>query len=71
METRDYAHALMPTETYEASRTEGKKIETLFGRVKHVLSLVRFRWCGLSKSKDKFLLIHTVQNLERQTHHCR
>lgn len=59
----------MATEVYETSRSERKKIETLFGEVKHVLSRVRLRLRGLSGAQDEFLLIATVQNLKRLAQH--
>ncbi len=68
-EARDYTQALMKTEAYEASREERKKIETLFGEVKHILSRVRLRLRGLSGARDEFLLIATVQNLKRLAQH--
>ncbi len=68
-DARDYTQALMATEAYEVSREERKKIETLFGEVKHVLSRVRLRLRGLSGARDEFLLIATVQNLKRLAHH--
>jgi len=68
-EARDYAQALMATEAYETSREERKKIETLFGEVKHVLSRARLRLRGLSGARDEFLLIATVQNLKRLAQH--
>ena len=66
---RDYTQALMATEAYKASREERKKIETLFGEVKHVLSRVRLRLRGLSGARNEFLLIATVQNLKRLAQH--
>jgi transposase len=68
-EARDYTQALMATEAYETSREERKKIETLFGEVKHVLSRARLRLRGLSGARDEFLLIATVQNLKRLAQH--
>jgi transposase len=68
-EARDYTQALMQTETYAVSRAERKKIETLFGEVKHILSRVRLRLRGLSGARDEFLLIATVQNLKRLAQH--
>jgi transposase len=64
-EARDYTQALMQTEAYGVSRAERKKIERLFGEVKHILSLVRLRLRGLSGVRDEFLLTATVQNLKR------
>ncbi len=55
----------METEAYAASRGERKKIETLFGEVKHVLALARLRLRGLTGARDEFLLTATVQNLKR------
>ncbi|MDX1425202.1 MAG: IS1182 family transposase [Kiloniellales bacterium] len=68
-EARDYTQALMATEAYETSREERKKIETLFGEVKHVLSRARLRLRGLSGARDEFLLIATIQNLKRLAQH--
>jgi len=62
---RDHVRALMATEAYGASCAERKKIETLFGEVKHILSLIRLRLRGLSGVRDEFLLTATVQNLKR------
>ena len=59
----------MQTEPYGASRAERKKIETLFGEVKHILSRVRLRLRGLSGARDEFLLVATVQNLKRLAQH--
>jgi transposase len=64
-DARDYTRTLMGTEAYGQSRTRRKKIETLFGDVKHNLALTRLRLRGLSGAKDEFLLIATVQNLKR------
>jgi hypothetical protein len=55
----------MQTEAYGRSRNRRKKIETLFGDVKHNLALTRLRLRGLSGAKDEFLLTATVQNLKR------
>jgi hypothetical protein len=62
---RDYARALTKTESYRRSRSQRKKIETLFGEVTHNLALTRLRLRGLIGAKDEFLLIATVQNLKR------
>ncbi len=59
----------MATEAYDLSRSQRKKIETLFGEVKHILLLVRPRLRGLSGARDEFLLTATVQNLKRLTQH--
>jgi hypothetical protein len=64
-EARDYAQALMQTEAYDLSRSQRKKIETLFGEAKHILALTRLRLRGLSGARDEFLLTATVQNLKR------
>ena len=55
----------MQTEAYDLSRSQRKKIETLFGEAKHILALTRLRLRGLSGAKDEFLLTATVQNLKR------
>ncbi len=68
-EARDYTQALMQSEAYGVSSTERKKIEALFGEVKHLLSLVRLRLRGLSGARDEFLLTATVQNLKRLAQH--
>ncbi len=69
-DARDYTQELMQTEAYEASAGERKKIETLFGEVKHVLGLTRLRLRGLSGARDEFLLVATVQNLKRLIRHA-
>ena len=66
---RDYTQSLMETEPYWDSRTERKKIETLFGEAKQILSMVRLRLRGLTGARDEFLLIATVQNLKRLAKH--
>ena len=48
---RDRARALMESEAYGVSVGERKKIETLFGEAKHVLSMVRLRSRGLSGAR--------------------
>jgi len=55
----------METKAYRISRAERKKIETLFGEAKSVLSMTRLRLPGLSGARDEFLLTATVQNLMR------
>jgi transposase len=64
-EARGYTRSLMGTEAYAQSGRERKKIETLFGDVKHNLALTRLRLRGLSGAKDEFLLAATVQNIKR------
>jgi transposase len=64
-EARDYTQTLMETDAYIRSRTQRKKIETLFGDVKRNLGLTRLRLRGLSGARDEFLLTATVQNLKR------
>jgi len=68
-EARDYTRALMETEAYGVSFGERKKIETLFGEAKHILSMVRLRLRGLTGARDEFLLTATVQNLKRLAKH--
>jgi transposase len=68
-DARDYTQALMTTAAYDLSRSQRKKIETLFGEVKYALSRVRLRLRGLSGARDEFLLIATVQNLKRLARH--
>jgi hypothetical protein len=69
-DARDYSQALMQTEAYRVSRAGRRKIETLFGEAKHILSLVRLRLRGLSGARDEFLLTATVQNLKRLAAHA-
>ncbi len=69
-EARDYTQELMQTEAYEQSAVERKKIETLFGEVKHVLGLTRLRLRGLTGARHEFLLAATVQNLKRLIKHA-
>ncbi len=64
-EARDYTQALMETDAYKQSRSQRKKIETLFGDVKRNLGLTRLRLRGLTGARDEFLLTATVQNLKR------
>jgi hypothetical protein len=66
---RDHARSLMQTEAYYLSRSQRKKIETLFGEAKHILSMVRLRLRGLTGARDEFLLTATVQNLKRLAAH--
>jgi len=68
-EARDYTQSLMETEAYWVSSTERKKIERLFGEVKHILGLTRLRLRGLTGARDEFLLAATVQNLKRLANH--
>lgn len=64
-EARDHTRSLMQSDAYGQSRVRRKKIETLFGEVKHNLALTRLRLRGLSGARDEFLLTATVQNLKR------
>jgi transposase len=68
-EARDYAQALMETDPYWVSCAQRKKIETLFGEAKQILSMVRLRLRGLTGARDEFLLTATVQNLKRLVNH--
>ncbi len=68
-EARDYTQSLMQTEDYVASSGERKKIETLFGEAKSILSMVRLRLRGLTGARDEFLLTATLQNLKRLANH--
>jgi transposase len=68
-EAREYAQALMNTDAYRESAVERKKIERLFGEIKHTHALVRLRLRGLSGARDEFLLAATVQNLKRLANH--
>ncbi len=54
---------------YAPSSGERKKIETLFGEAKSILSMVRLRLRGLTGARDEFLLTATVQNLKRLANH--
>ena len=64
-EARDHTRSLMESDAYGQSTVRRKKIETLFGEVKHNLALTRLRLRGLSGARDEFLLTATVQNLKR------
>ena len=64
-DARDHTRALMETDAYKRSRSQRKKIETLFGDVKRNLALTRLRLRGLTGARDEFLLTATVQNLKR------
>jgi hypothetical protein len=55
----------MESEAYAVSAADRKKVETLFGEAKHLLSMVRLRLRGLTGARDEFLLTATVQNLKR------
>ena len=68
-EARDYTRAVMETEAYGVSCGERKKIETLLGKAKHILSMVRLRLRVLTGVRDEFLLTATVQNLKRLANH--
>ena len=69
-EARDYTQDLMETDAYKQSRSQRKKIETLFGDVKRNLGLTRLRLRGLTGARDEFLLAATVQNLKRLIKHA-
>lgn len=62
---RDHTRGLMETIPYRVSQAERKRIETLFGEAKSLLSMVRLRLRGLTGARDEFLLTATVQNLMR------
>jgi transposase len=64
-EARDYTQSLMESDAYWVSSIERKKIERLFGEVKHILGLTRLRLRGLTGARDEFLLAATIQNLKR------
>ncbi len=64
-DARDHTRALMETDAYKRSRSQRKKIETLFGDVKRNLALTRLRLRGLTGARDEFLLTAAVQNLKR------
>ena len=55
----------MQTEAYEVASGERKKIETLFGEAKSILSMVSVRLRGLTGARDEVLPTATVQNLKR------
>jgi hypothetical protein len=46
----------MATDAYDHPRNERKKIETLFGHMKHNLALTRLWLRGLGGARDEFLL---------------
>jgi transposase len=64
-DARDRTRSLMESEAYAVSAADRKKVETLFGEAKHLLSMARLRLRGLSGARDEFLLTATVQNLKR------
>ncbi len=66
---RDIARSLADTDAYHQSAVERKKIERLFGEIKHIHALVRLRLRGLTGARDEFLLAATVQNLKRLVKH--
>ncbi len=68
-QAREYAQALMDTDAYRQSATDRKKIERLFGEIKHTHALVRLRLRGLTGARDEFLLAATIQNLKRLAKH--
>jgi hypothetical protein len=55
----------METRAYRISRAERKKIETLFGGAKSILSMERLRQRGLNGARDEVLLSATVRTLKR------
>ena len=59
----------MENEAYAVSAADRKKVETLFGEAKQLLSMVRLRLRGLAGARDEFLLLATVQNLKRLVAH--
>ena len=67
---RDITRALMKTDAYAQSRTRRKRIEALFGDIKHNMGLTRLRLRGLSGAQDEFHLAATVQNLKRLAKHA-
>ena len=68
-EARDRTRSLMKSDAYAVSASERKKIESLFGEAKNILSMVRLRLRGLTGARDEFLLTATVQNLKRLAAH--
>ena len=61
--------ALMETDAYWDSSLQRKKIETLFGEAKHILSMTRLRLRSLTGAQDEFLMTASVQNLKRLVRH--
>ena len=55
----------MGSEAYNQSALDRKKIEMLFGDVKHNLGLTRLRLRGLTGARDEFHLVAIIQNLRR------
>jgi len=68
-DAREYTQALMETDAYHQSAAERKKIERLFGEIKHTHALNRLRLRGLTGARDEFLLAAIVQNLKRLAKH--
>lgn len=62
-EARDRTKALAGTAQYDQSRRLRKRIERLFGDLKHGMGLRRLKLRGLSGANEEFLLAATVQNL--------
>ena len=65
----DCTRDLIEIEAYGVSCAERKKIETLFGEAKHILSMVRLRLSGPTGARDEFLLTATVRNLKGLANH--
>ncbi len=59
----------MNSEAYGVSSIERRRIETLFGEAKHILSMVRLRLRGLTDAREELLLTATIQNLKRLAQH--
>ena len=59
----------MDTDAYRQSAVDRKKIERLFGEIKHTHALDRLRLRGLTGARDEFLLAAIVQNLKRLANH--
>lgn len=68
-QAREYTQRLMNTDAYRESAIDRKKIERLFGEIKHTHALNRLRLRGLTGARDEFLLAATVQNLKRLAKH--
>lgn len=62
-DARDRTKALVGTAAYDQSRRLRKRIERLFGDLKHGMGLRRLKLRGLSGATEEFLLAATVQNL--------
>ena len=65
-DARDVAVRLPgPSEAFEQSRGDRKRVEILFAHLKRILRLGRLRLRGPGGSKDEFTLAAIAQNLRR------